>query len=186
MSVHCGGDGTVRHIPKLISTIEGAARVFDTIFAGYGGVRRVIFKKYHWEKWDAKEGWSHREKISEKKQLAKSIGNVFDAYSSYNFSEHLGAFNLVSSSKGRVDLDMSNPFSVYMYDSHDGSTASMRRYTSVTRTSGYYYVYGYVYKAESYKVYSKGENLIEMVESDDPNMFPKNGMHTDGCWYVKI
>ena len=185
-------DGISRELTAWPATIDGVTREHAQLYAAIDGVQREIFAKLH--KWNRYKIEYRVQEIVESGEfesygVSKTSASIF-YYASAIKATDATTVSMVYPHNEGVSYDTSSSNVTRMFENKwfgllpsatelYYGTGERRR---EVRNGSYYIFLGYSKIARSSAMQGQ---FIDTVSSDDPNVYPENGISGD-CWYVKI
>lgn len=181
--------GAKREVTQLPAGHDGAVRQLDGAYAGHAGAGKMIFGRYRWEKWDVKEDTVY---FIVEKELVDNVSKY--GTDSVNFYTEVSLIeNVIMPAGEEITMTAMQSYNTKIYETYPYLFArdSGKRYvikvdraSRVNSNSGVRY-YGDQLTVSSRIENVKGNNLLGIVQSDNPSAYPENGVQ-DGYWYVRV
>lgn len=188
MAYYTGYNGAVKEVTQLPTGYNGAVVQANGLYCGHQGAKSLVFGRYRWEKWDTK--------IEKLYELVRKNGlgtdpRYFKFHTDYKINQSLGTVSLSGESiSAQTVQEIDNAIkSGYVWTKNTSVSADEQQKTilyvnSVSDINGPFMSTRQYYVELVDKIH-KGDNMIGIVQSDNPYSYPDDG-EKDGAWYVKI
>lgn len=179
--------------PKLVKYIyfglSGTSRRVTKGYIGVGGSARLFYPQYKWNKYSVKTATTYSETRGGEVTIdrGRSTGGYtsWSCYTSYSFNQNNGQYSYSGSTNVACRAGTSYVSSRYYNGYEVTSTYGYRR----EEAGGAHWVYYSELRGKqmgSTASTTEGPGTLIGTVYSTSNIYPSNGKHTDGYWYIAI